>query len=76
MTTDIEIQDAVNAISSLKATFQGPLDGANLLMGILQNTITITTAIQSLAVLGLVGFTATPTDALLTGTALEVRVYP
>jgi hypothetical protein len=38
--------------------------------------ITVTTAVQSLAVLGLLGFTATNTDALLIATGIEVRVYP
>lgn len=38
--------------------------------------ITITTALQSLAVLGLLGFTATPTDALLTQTMVYVQTYP
>lgn len=38
--------------------------------------ITITTAVQSLAVLGLLGFTATPTDALLVGTMIYVQTYP
>lgn len=38
--------------------------------------ITITTAVQSLAVLGLLGFTTTNTDAMLSGTLVEVRVYP
>lgn len=37
--------------------------------------ITITTAVQSLAVLGLLGFTATPTDALLTQTMIYVQTY-
>lgn len=38
--------------------------------------ITVTTAVQSLAVLGLLGFTATPTDALLSGTMIYVQTYP
>lgn len=38
--------------------------------------ITVTTAVQSLAVLGLLGFTATPTDALLSGTMVYVQTYP
>lgn len=38
--------------------------------------ITITTAIQSLAVLGLLGFTAVPTDALLNKTMIYVQTYP
>lgn len=37
--------------------------------------ITVTTAVQSLAVLGLLGFTATPTDALLTQTMIYVQTY-
>lgn len=38
--------------------------------------ITITTAVQSLAVLGLLGFTATATDALLDKTMVYVQTYP
>lgn len=38
--------------------------------------ITITTAVQSLAVLGLLGFTATATDALMTKTMIYVQTYP
>lgn len=38
--------------------------------------ITITTAVQSLAVLGLLGFTASPTDAMLSSTFIEVVTYP
>lgn len=37
--------------------------------------ITVTTAVQSLAVLGLLGFTATPTDALLSNTMIYVQTY-
>lgn len=37
--------------------------------------ITITTAVQSLAVLGLLGFTATNTDGLLNGTMIYVQTY-
>lgn len=37
--------------------------------------ITFTFAVQSLAVLGLLGFTATNTDALLTGTMIYVQTY-
>lgn len=37
--------------------------------------ITITTAVQSLSVLGLLGFTATPTDAMMTKTAVQVLTY-
>lgn len=37
--------------------------------------ITFTFAVQSLAVLGLLGFTATPTDALLTKTMIYVQTY-
>lgn len=37
--------------------------------------ITVTTAVQSLAVLGLLGFTATNTDALLNGTMIYVQTY-
>lgn len=37
--------------------------------------ITLTTAVQSLAVLGLLGFTATPTDGLLSATEISVNTY-
>lgn len=37
--------------------------------------ITFTFAVQSLAVLGLLGFTATNTDALLTNTIIYVQTY-
>lgn len=37
--------------------------------------ITLTTSLQSLAVLGLLGFTGTPTDALLTQTMVYVQTY-
>lgn len=37
--------------------------------------ITLTTYLQSLAVLGLLGFTGTPTDALLTQTMVYVQTY-
>lgn len=37
--------------------------------------ITVTTAVQSLAVLGLVGFTATNTDVLLNNTMIYVQTY-
>lgn len=38
--------------------------------------ITVTTAVQSVAILGLLGLTATPTDALLSGTMIYVQTYP
>lgn len=38
--------------------------------------ITITTAIQSLAILGLLGFTATPTDGMLDKTMIYIQTYP
>lgn len=38
--------------------------------------ITVTTAVQSLAVLGLLGFTTTNTDALLNNTMIYVQTYP
>lgn len=37
--------------------------------------ITVTTAVQSLAVLGLLGFTAAPTDAMLDKTMIYVQTY-
>lgn len=37
--------------------------------------VTLTTYLQSLAVLGLLGFTGTPTDALLTQTMVYVQTY-
>jgi peptidoglycan hydrolase CwlO-like protein len=41
---EIDIQNAINAVSALKTTFQAPIDAAELVIGILQNTITVTTA--------------------------------
>lgn len=38
--------------------------------------ITVTTAVQSVAVLGLLGLTTTATDALLTQTMIYVQTYP
>lgn len=38
--------------------------------------ITVTTAVQSVAILGLLGLTATNTDALLASTMIYVQTYP
>lgn len=59
--------------------FVNPLSNLNgAIRAIVTSTtvITITTAIQQLAVLGLLGFTAVNTDAMLSANLLEVRVYP
>lgn len=52
------------------------LNGAVNIIRTSATVLTLTTAVQSLAVLGLVGFTATPTDAMLTSNLVEIRVYP
>lgn len=60
------------------AVFVGPLNnlnGAVTAVVTSSTVITITTAVQSLAVLGLLGFTATPTDALMTKTMVYVQTY-
>lgn len=51
------------------------LNGAVTAVITSSTVITITTAVQSLAVLGLLGFTATPTDALLTKAMVYVQTY-
>lgn len=59
--------------------FTSPLQNLNgSIRAVVTSTtvITITTAVQSLAVLGLLGFTATNTDVLLNGTMIYVQVYP
>lgn len=56
----------------------GPLNNLNgQYTAVITSTtvITITTAVQSLAFLGLLGFTATPTDAMMTKTAVQVLTY-
>ena len=52
------------------------LNGAVSITRTNSTTITMTTAVQSLAILGLLGFTATPTDAMLSNNLVELRVYP
>lgn len=37
---------------------------------------TVTSAVQSVAILGLLGLTTTPTDGILSGTLIDVRTYP
>lgn len=69
---------AVFNTSGKTSVFVSPLQNLN---GAIRATvtsttvITVTTAVQSLAVLGLLGFTATNTDALLSGTMLYVQTY-
>lgn len=69
---------AVFNTSGKTAVFVGPLNnlnGAVTAVVTSSTVITITTAVQSLAVLGLLGFTATPTDALLTKAMVYVQTY-
>lgn len=69
---------AVFNTSGKTAVFVGPvnnLNGALTAVVTSSTVITITTAVQSLAVLGLLGFTATPTDALLTKAMVYVQTY-
>lgn len=51
------------------------LNGALSIVRTSSTVLTITTAVQALAVLGLLGFTATPTDAMLSVNLFEIRVY-
>lgn len=62
--TGIFFQPLANLNAGIKATVTST------------TVITVTAAVQSVAVLGLLGLTTTPTDALLSGTLMEVRVYP
>lgn len=69
---------AVFSTAGKTSVLVGPLNNLNgaVTAVITSSTvITFTFAVQSLAVLGLLGFTATPTDALLTKTAIQVLTY-
>lgn len=71
---------ASSAVFSTSKTgvFVAPLQNLNASIRAVvtsSTVITVTTAVQSLAVLGLVGFTATNTDALLSGTMIYVQTY-
>lgn len=69
---------AVFNTSGKTGVFMGSLNnlnGAYKTVVTSSTVITITTAVQSLSVLGLLGFTATPTDALLSGTMVYVQTY-
>lgn len=75
----ITASSAVFNTSGKTAVIIGPLNNLNgAFTAVVTSTtvVTITTAVQSLAVLGLLGFTATPTDALLSKTLVEIRTYP
>lgn len=64
--------------TSKTGVFVAPLQNLNgSIRAVVTSTtvITVTTAVQSLAVLGLLGFTATNTDALLNGTMIYVQTY-
>lgn len=70
---------AVFNTSGKTGVFVAPLQNLNgSIRAVVTSTtvITVTTAVQSLAVLGLLGFTATNTDALLSGTMIYVQTYP
>lgn len=69
---------AVFSTSGKTGIFVAPLTNLNgSVKAVVTSTtvITVTTAVQSLAVLGLLGFTATPTDALLDKTMIYVQTY-
>lgn len=64
--------------TSKTGVFVAPLQNLNgSVRAVVTSTtvVTVTTAVQSLAVLGLLGFTATPTDGLLSGTMIYVQTY-
>lgn len=70
---------AVFNTSGKTGVFVGSLNNLNAQYTVVvtnSTVITITTAVQSLAILGLLGFTATPTDALMTKTMVYVQTYP
>lgn len=69
---------AVFNTSGKTTVILGPLNnlnGQNTAVVTSSTVITITTAVQSLAFLGLLGFTATPTDAMMTKMAVQVLTY-
>lgn len=69
---------AIFNTSGKTGVFIAPLQNLNgSIRAVVTSTtvITVTTAVQSLAVLGLLGFTATNTDALLNQTMLYVQTY-
>lgn len=64
--------------SGKTGVFIAPLNNLNAsVRGVVTSStvVTFTTAVQSVAVLGLLGLTTTPTDALLSGTMIYVQVY-
>lgn len=64
--------------TSKTGVFIAPLQNLNAsVRGVVTSTtvITFTTAVQSVAVLGLLGLTTTNTDALLSGTMIYVQTY-
>lgn len=64
--------------TSKTGVFVAPLQNLNAsIRAVVTSTtvITVTTAVQSVAVLGLLGLTTTPTDALLLGTMIYVQTY-
>lgn len=70
---------AVFNTSGKTAVFVGPLNNLNASCTAVvtsSTVVTITTGVQSVAVLGLLGLTATPTDALLTKAMVYVQTYP
>lgn len=78
--TGVYTLTASSAIFSTSKTgvFVAPLQNLNgSIRAVVTSTtvITVTTAVQSLAVLGLLGFTVTNTDALLNGTMIYVQTY-
>lgn len=75
----ITASQAVFNTSGKTGVFISPLNNLNAsVRGVVTSStvITVTSAVQSVAVLGLLGLTTTPTDALLANTMIYVQTYP
>lgn len=69
---------AVFSTSGKTGVFIAPLTNLNAsVRGVVTSStvVTFTTAVQSVAILGLLGLTATPTDALLSNTMIFIQAY-
>lgn len=78
-TYTITASSAIFNTSGKTGVFISPLNNLNAsVRGVVTSStvITVTTATQSVAVLGLLGLTATPTDALLANTMIYIQTYP
>lgn len=75
----ITASNAVFNTSGKTGVFISPLNNLNAsVRGIVTSStvVTVTSAVQSVAVLGLLGLTTTPTDALLSNTMIYIQTYP